>query len=193
MLQNSNPLIDIPQAIQKGTSPFTCWYNPGVINGAFTSGSSGTNTLRSQPFIATGGIVDTIGFEVTVGGAAGAVGRIGIYRSTSDTNIMPNVLIVDSGEFDCTTAGVKSATVNVKLEPGTLYWLALTFGVNACTVRLTNTISCPQVMGDSSALGSTVRSGITVNRTYAALPNPYTAGSTFATGGVAPGWIHYAS
>lgn len=194
MILNPNDTKDLFYFHQNGTSPMEIWYTTAVSTLAPGTGSQAINTLRAIPFISeSGGLIDTISFEITTGGAAGSVGRCGIYEATSETSTYPKNLVVDGGEFDCTTIGVKSASVSVYLKPGTLYWLAVLVGTNAATFRLQGTTSTPPpVMGIAATFGSTVRAGLTVSKTYGALPDPFTAGAAFATGGTAMVSVHYA-
>lgn len=193
MLSNPNTTKDISAFVQRGTAaPITQWYCSFIVNATFASASQGVDQLRSVPFISgAGGAIDTIAFEVVTGGAVGAVGRVGIYEATSDTNLYPGALVVDSGQFDCTTTGVKSATISATLKPNTLYWFAYHLGGATSTLRLLNTTSTPNVMGFGAALGGSSRSGLTGAQAYGALPATYNAGQTFATGGLAAVFVHF--
>lgn len=54
-----------------------------------------------------------IGVDVVVAGAAGAELRLGIYTVNSDGT--PGTLVVDAGKVDCTSTGLKEATISVTL------------------------------------------------------------------------------
>lgn len=194
MLSNPNRTKDLLSFTQSGTSPLEFWYSTHVLTTGPGTGSQAIDTLRAIPFISErGGAIDKLSFEITTGGAAGSVGRCGIYEATSDKSTYPKALLVDSGEFDCTTNTVKTASVSVTLKPATLYWFAVLVGVNAATFRLQGTNSTPvPTMGIAATFGSGVRIGLTVAKAYGALPDPFTASAAFATGGTGLVAIHYA-
>lgn len=94
----------------------------------------GVNTLRYMPFrIGINCTVNQMGFAQTAPGAAGAVGRVGIYDSL---NGVPNVRLFDSGSLALDGAnGYKNVAANVSLTAGALYWTATVFGVNNPTIH----------------------------------------------------------
>lgn len=193
MLTNPNLTKDISHFVQRGSSPLEVWYSGMVVNSGLAAGTQAVDFIRAHPFFSgVGGNIDRLSFEVTVG-AALSVGRVGIFKATSETNIYPNELIVDSGQFDCSVAGVKTATISVELEPNTLYWIGLAFGVAAPTVRLNNQNLSPQVFGFPATLGASVRTGLAIARAYAALPATFPAGAFITTGGVGIGWVRFAA
>lgn len=193
-LVNPNLTKDVSHFFQRGSTPLEIWYTSMFTNSGMTTGAQAIDLLRACPFFSgPGGQIDRLSFEVTTAAAVGGVGRCGIYEARGESDIYPGDLAVDSGEFDTTVAGVKTATVSVYLKPNTLYWFAQTFGVAAPQVRLNNPTHCPQVMGFSPALGSAVRAGITQARAYAALPATYPAGAAFATGGTGLCWVRWAA
>jgi hypothetical protein len=194
----TNPRIfpDVGYKKWSKSSTFEVWYTFGSYNVSSTGvSSSGTNTLQAIPFFSgEGGKVDRIAFEVTTGGAAGSVARCGIYESTSDTNLYPSKLLADSGEFDTTTTGVKSATIDVQLLANRVYWLVLHPGVAAHVGRNVGAatiggtpLGMPETMGNNAG-----RTSITVNRSYAALPATFPGSAATATGCNIV-WFRYAS
>ena len=171
---------------QVGTSPIEAWYHSGGTKTSPTANTAGTiDRLEACPFVCErGGTIDRLAFRVTTGGTAGSVARVGIYTNTGDNNPQPNALVVDGGEFDTTTTGVKSATISNVLAPG-LYWFVFHAGVAAPTIRgwgvaaLNNTI-----LGISAVSGWD--SVFRVTKAYAALPDPFTAGGGWQRGVTAP-------
>lgn len=194
MIVNPNKTLGMSSFFQKnGTSPLDIMYQPFVQVGSLTAGAQGINTLRAIPFvIASGKVADSLYFEVTSGGTSGAKGRVGIYAATSETNIYPNQLIVDSGEFDTTSTGIKTASISVNLKSNTLYWLCSLFGTASCSARLTNNVSIAQILGFPSTLGSGPRTGLSVSLTYAALPSTFTSGAAFVNTSLTSVGIHFA-
>jgi hypothetical protein len=184
------PSGDISYFRQVGTSPFECWYPAGVLPSATFGGTGapGVDTLFTLPYwTGRGGTIDRIGIEWTSGQATRRC-RVGIYASTSDTNLYPDALLVDSGEFDAvTTLGVKTATISTPLPPNQIVWfvyLAKTGGAaQGPTVRLNGSTGQPaSPFGWPSTFGASVgRFWMTTAFTYAALPDPYPAGGVLNT------------
>lgn len=193
-----NPRIfpDVGYKKWSKSSTFEVWYTFGSYSVSNTGVSlTGINTLSAFPFFSgEGGKVDRIGFEVTTGGGAGSVARCGIYTSTSDTNLYPDKLVVDSGEFDTTTTGVKSASIDVQLLANRVYWLAFHPGVAQHTGRnLAAAIIGPIPIGMPSTMGSNATHvALSVNRTYAALPSTFTSGANTQNSARLV-WFRYAS
>ncbi len=169
-----------PWIVHIGATPFERWYplgapSFGVGGGNFSVGTFSLGQLIALPFASPrGATIDRLAFEVTVGGGAGAKARTGIYQATSATNIYPSALIVDGGEFDTTTTGVKAATVSVTLEPDILYWAVFLSGTAAPTIRRLDITGV--WLGVPSTMGANAGNGVQVAQAYGALPNPYTAG-----------------
>ena len=175
---------DIHYFRQIGTT-FERWYVAGMINqSSWTTGALVANIMRAVPFISgRGGTLDRIAMNVSTGVAGNA--RIGIYDSTSDTNLYPNALIVDSGVIDVTTAEVKSVIISTVLDPNKLYWFVVLSDV-APTLRGMNGGSISAVMGITSAIGVTMDMFLSVSQTYGALPATFPAGGGMNAGGVTP-------
>lgn len=171
---------------QVGTSPLEAWYYGGATKAqAPSTAAVAINKLQALPFICErGGTVDRLSFRVTAVGTAGSVARVGIYKNAGDNDLEPGALVVDGGEYDTTATGVKTTTISNVLSPG-LYWFAYVCGTAAPTVRSIAIASINNailgVPGSSSGSWSIPWS---VNYTYAALPDPYTAGGASLTGGV---------
>ena len=177
---------DIHYFRQIGTaSPFERWYVAGMITQTYlTTGPIVANIMRAMPFISgRGGTLDRIAMNVSTGVAGNA--RIGIYNSTSDTNLYPNALIVDSGVIDVTTAAVKSVIISTVLDPNKLYWFVVLSDV-APTLRGMNAGSVGTFMGITSAIGGTMDMYLNVGLTYGALPATFPAGGGMSAGGVSP-------
>jgi hypothetical protein len=67
-------------------------------------------------------VVDRMAFNVTVA-AAGALGRILLYDA--DANGRPASLLVETGDMDCGTTGVKETAVALTLTRGRSYWVGV--------------------------------------------------------------------
>ncbi len=159
-----------------GGSGLERWYYANVeCAAALTTGAPSANVLRAIPFIAPsrGGVLDRIAIAVTTLLAGNA--RIGIYRNTSESNLYPSDLLVDSGDLSTATTGVKAATINVSLVPGELYWFAHVGSV-AATLRCLTVANASNLLGITSGLGTAQSVGVSRAFTFAALPSPFGAG-----------------
>lgn len=120
--------------------------------------------------------VDRMAFRVTAGGAAGSVARVGIYNSTSESNMRPSSLVVDAGEVDTTVIAVHISTVSVVLSANTLYWFALLCGVASPTVKTLNEDSVHVIAYDDT-FPTEAWTSLGKAQAYGALPDPFTADS----------------
>lgn len=174
---------------QAGTSPLERWYGCGAeATGVGGTGSPAIDTLFALPYVSgRGGTIDRIAFNCTLAGGAGSVARCGIYTSTSDSNLYPDALVLDGGEFSCNpTAGVKSATVNVTLSPDKHYWFVYHCGVAAPQVRCGPANSMHAPLGYDNTLGTLAGTMLTVAKAYGALPGTFTGGGAIASAGPYP-------
>lgn len=184
VIDNPRTFADFSSFKQTGTSPLEIWYPLGVYGSAAFGGLGfTTGNLRAVPFTSgAGNIMDIIAVDCTATGV-NAKARCGIYDSTSGKNLYPNNLIVDSGEFDMSTLGVKSASISTKLKPNQLYWAVLLNGTASSSIRAISnivgkgsfTIPFPNTMGTANS------TGLTVAQAYGALPSVFTAGAVVAT------------
>ncbi len=157
------------------------WYSSPNTGTALTTGAPTVNRLRAIPFVVSKVMtVDQMAVNVTTAGTASNV-RVGIYADNG--NNYPGALVVDAGTAVTTSTGVKTFTTGlpVTLDPG-LYWLAHTAdGSAAATLRTFAVASLHPVLGYASTLPTNAQFGWDVSRTYAALPNPFTAGAAAIT------------
>lgn len=167
---------------QRGTTPNEIWYALGAQNQtAFGTNAQTVGSLRARIFTVSRTVVlDRIAFEVTTGGAGGSVGRVGIYNVTGLANEYPSSLVVDGGEQDTTSTGVKAATISVTLAPG-VYAAAWNFGTAAPTCRIFVAASYPSFVGAPSTMATT-NLYLLVASAYGSLPATFPAGGTLQTG-----------
>ena len=126
-------------ASASGTSSAAPTMRAGVLFGIPQGDTPGTstpslNSLAASPMELPAVTLDRIGIEVTTGGGAGAVVRLGIY---SDTNGVPDALVLDAGTVDSTGTGIKTITISQALSAG-VYWLATVSQVATSVVRTVN-------------------------------------------------------
>jgi hypothetical protein len=167
---------------QVGTSPIESWYLGGVINNnILTTGLPTGDTLMALPFVCSRtSTLDRIAINVTVLGVASAA-RIGIYQATSETNLYPNARIVDSGELDTSSAGIKSATISTTLQGGTLYWLVFVANNSLATISCLALANLYPIFGLDNAFSTTLGVGLSVSYTFAALPSTFPGSATVIT------------
>jgi len=168
---------DISHWRKAGVTTYEAWYtmpNTGLV---LTAGAVTVGRLYAFPFLTPKAItVDRIAFNVTTLLAGKA--RAGIYN---DAGMRPGSLLVDGGEMDTGTTGVKAATINQALAGSGLYWLA--FLANAAvTVRILAVGGVLPILGCSSALGTAPNFGMYMAQTYGALPGTFSASPSMITG-----------
>jgi hypothetical protein len=168
------------EAYHAGTTDLEVWYaaNRGN-NNAPTTFSVTANNLRLLPFLAPpgGGTLDRIGFNVAAN-AVGVNARIGLWESTSLTNIYPETLLEDSGDISCAASGFKTYTISRTLTGGRMYWLGIVSN-GSVTVSANAADSTGLLIPFSGTFGRMTM--LVVAHAYAALPNPCTAGATGVT------------
>jgi hypothetical protein len=71
---------------------------------------------------------DRIGINVTTAVAA-ALARVIVYGS--DASGRPDLLLLESADFDCSTNGARAANVALTLRRGTVYWIGIRHSANA--------------------------------------------------------------
>ena len=173
---------------QYGTAPVEAWYLAGQMTcGGLSTYTVPADTLFAIPFHSgRGGRIDGAAFRLTGGNAATRVARIGLYSNTSDTKLYPYQLVVDFGEQDCSTAGVKNTAATTVLAEDTPYWAAFVGNNAALIIRSMVRDDVHPCFGIDSAFGTSAGWGLSVAFTYAALPQNFPGGATIATGADVP-------
>lgn len=146
------------------------------LQSSFTTVALVANTLYAQPFyVPRSTTYATIGIEVTTL-AVGKSVRLGIYN---DNGGVPGSRVVDCGTVSTTTTGAKPITINQVLAAG-WYWLAAVSDGTATLRAAVQAGSLPS-LGFTSGTDTTFHNGWSVAFTYAALPDPFTAGGALMT------------
>lgn len=101
--------------------------------------------------------------------AASAKARLGIYSSLNGS---PNTLILDSGELDCSSTGIKEAIINQSLNPG-FYFVSMLLNNGSLAITQSN----PYVHRGVSIYGV----GLPGNENYGGLSLPYVYGTLPST------------
>ena len=155
-------------------------YYGSFITGAAqtTQGIASANSLRAFPsYLPKTTKFDRIAIRVTTL-ATGVTPRLrlGIYEDNG--NNYPGKLVLDAGEIDVSTTGVKEVIINTTLQGGKLYWLTLVGqDTTALVVAATAAGDVIPVLGYELDLSGTPLSGWAVTQTYGALPATYPTGS----------------
>ncbi len=168
-----------------GVTPFERWYVAAQISVvSITVGTPTASNMRAVPFMSgRGGTLDRVGIEVTTAVAGNM--RIGIYDNTSDTYLYPNNLLVDSGNLDTSTTGMKTAIINLALNPNSLYWFVI-LNDAAPSIRYITGGGCAILLGVGSVIGATMSGFLMVSQVFGALPATFTTGGGPTALGSAP-------
>lgn len=165
---------------QTGTSPER-WYYGGIVScvapGFGTTAVLTAGTYYAMPFSAPrGGTLDRIAIKVeTAASTAGKKARLGIYESTSDTNLYPDALVVDAGEVAIDSTGIKTATINQALTANSLYWLVVLADEAVTLASLTVDSTLWPVLGGDNAFAGVHGVGWYKADTYSALDATFPA------------------
>ena len=173
---------------QVGTT-FERWYSCGLsTNGTPSVVVPTFGQLYAVPYLGgRGGTLDRISINVSTAGTVTigtGMARVGIYKATSLTDLRPGARVLDAGEVDVTTTGVKTLTINQAMDPGALYWFVLCHDcdADAPTIRGWTLANSMPVLGIDPAMPSTTPQALwAATFTYGALPDPFTAGGALVT------------
>jgi len=151
------------------------------MSGNMVTGAIG-NSLLAAPFVSgKGGRIDRIAFEVTTT-SVGNFARVGIYSSKTDEDLYPDKLVVDGGEFDCSSLGIKSTTIDVELVANKVYWAVYLSSAVAIGYRRPGGGNSNVILDSLGSLGGSLGLAIRSSLTYQALPTTFPAGGTVSSG-----------
>ena len=159
---------------------------PGLRPTGTGTPAQSQDRLNYEPwFLESTATLDRIAVEVTTGGTAGKLLRMGIYNA--NTSWVPTTLIVDAGTVAVDATGIQAATINVTLPPGRYIcaWVLPTGGTAPVLRQIIGTVnSFPTISGTagnpfqtSQYLGS--QGGLVA----AGLPSTATAPDVYAAAG----------
>ncbi len=180
---SSNPFLS-PARDYRGTQRPSVRLAPSAFITAFcTSGQNTTvltsaNTLYATPIFLPDTVrVSHIWLDVATGAAVNF--RMALYYDSSG---YPGARVFAESEIVVGGAGGPFRQVVAKTLPCGFYWGASVFSAGL-TVRTEGNGGgqCTPWIGQVSAVSVIVNPGISVAFTYAALPDPFTAGATLAT------------
>lgn len=134
--------------------------------------------------------LDRLAMAVTTATAT-AKCRVGLYRSLSPTQLYPGALLADSGEFDCGSTGVKSASfTSLFLPDDVMVWAAIIFGttkVSAIRAHQTpSSFACAPASGLTNFAAADQYTDWSVAQAYGTLPSSYPGSATPNSNGIIP-------
>lgn len=151
------------------------YYGPYITGGTVTTQSvAAANSLRAFPFfVPKTAKFDRIALRVTTAGTGTTPrARLGIYEDLNDGTLYPGALVLDAGEVNVSTTGLKEITIDVTLKGGKLYWLVMlgqdTTSMVVAAIPAADSIAT--FLGFDNGLTGTPYLGYAVTQTYGALP-----------------------
>lgn len=123
-------------------------YAPYINSAANGNNPGGNGLLSGCPIeFASPFTLNALMTSIAVVGSAGAVYRMGIYRSAA---ARPSTLVLDGGTVDATTGGDKTLTVNVTAPAGMYWFMGVSQGAPTTppNPRSANTIATASVLMD---------------------------------------------
>jgi hypothetical protein len=167
---------------QRGTAVFEAWYAPYVVNlASYTAGGAITRDLIRLVIGVNGfpATLDRIAIEETAGTAT-AVARCALYSCVSGRNLYPSSLIQDSGELDCSSAGVKSSNISVAVGSVPIC-IATLGGVADATLRRRTTGGQNSLMGIAPTMGANHYNFASLSNAYGAFPQTFPDGAALGS------------
>ncbi|MDQ0273003.1 hypothetical protein J2S17_004897 [Cytobacillus purgationiresistens] len=160
-----------------GISPYL--HSPGAWRTNSISATSITpnifiaeNLMDAFPFpVSEPTTFDAIAIKVD-GGATNTKARLGIYKDNG--NCYPGKLILDAGEVDTATTGVKSIPISLNLDKG-LYWLTRNSngGPSISGISNNNAIN----LGIDGSLTGHHSGAYRITQSYSTFPDQFSAGA----------------
>lgn len=174
-LQSTVKALPVPVA---GMTPFRAGYYYSPLSTGSTTNTSAEATLRGIPVVpAISTVINAVAFEVTTAGSAGALVRVGVYRTA--TNGIDLELVVDGGTVDATTTGTKTKSISAPVKGGEIIWLVAVPQGAATTAPVLRCVqnTTPVYLGstDANLMMQNQLSGIQVTGVTGALPATITA------------------
>jgi hypothetical protein len=129
------------------------WYDTSINASAKTTLAGIADTLQVAPFFPPSTFtIDTWAINCTTA-VNPSLARIVVY-SADGANKNPGSLLASSGDLVCSTTGVKSASVSLTFNAGTLYWIGVhtssTQTLRAIAVSALLSLSIPNTLGTGS-------------------------------------------
>lgn len=176
------------------------WYPVPMANGAAALVAIALVNSRHHTWqlqVAKKRTIEAVAINVTAG-VAGSAARLALYANTAGTGY-PAALLVDFGELNLATNGIKSITgLSTQLVPGTFYWFDVwNTGTSTCRGPQLGA-SLPIPLGFENTLGTAPAVCWNVTEAFVSgtpAVNPYTAGGVrqMTTSGAVTAFIRYSA
>lgn len=161
--------------------------SPAAIDGNQQPVNPPPNIITALPYPSVrGGTIDRLGAYQLNNSGPGQTVRFAIYRATSDTDLWPSELVVETDALDV-TAGISSwkvGTINVTLAANTLYWLCVNCNLPssgfAVSFTGTQSQSMRSIFGWGVQGGATPGQIIRIAQAYGPYPATFPAKATLA-------------
>lgn len=193
---------DINYYRQVGTSPFTLNYSGGSVTGSgWTTGTFTWDEIDALPLVAPrSATIDAIRVWLQTAGGTDARLRLAIYEATSDTNLYPSALLVQSAELNAESGapGYLSDTISATLAAGKLYWLCVlakqTSAGSQPAIGKISSVFCHNILGISNTAW-TGYFGLKATQSYGSYPStfPSFSSSYLATGDFGAAVVHFSA
>ena len=136
--------------------------------------SAYSNAIYLHPYIpAQSYTCDFIILNVATG-QSGGLGKIGIY---DHVNGLPENLIYESADIDCSTSGNKSLATSFDFVAGEVYWIASNFNVINISIKQLNTYA--RIPINTLSYGANPSYSFRKLETFGSFPNPIGAVAPF--------------
>lgn len=164
------------------------WYYASENATQHTAVNHSQTSVFLVPFVVQKQIsIQQLAIEVTTAGAAGSVGRLGLYAGDPSTCLATGLPLYDSGSIAMNTTGVKTVTpASALVLPAGLYFFAFSHNsASAFQLRSLSANAFPSVIGKTTAGGSLQGSYINgVRGAFGALPDASTLTQTRTQGSI---------
>jgi hypothetical protein len=152
------PTIAPPTRIADGL------YNVCPFAGGLTAGSLVANSMHYTPIAGFNMRVNRIACEVTTAVAASKA-RMAIVMAAA-SNTMPDALLVDAGEVDTATTGMKELSFTETILGDRLYWLVLWVSSTASFRVASLNVTAVASIGQPSAFSANANSRVNGSSAY---------------------------
>lgn len=158
------------------------YFGPFLTGGTVaTQALASANSLRAFPFfVPKTAKFDRIAIRVsTLATGTTPRVRLGVYEDKGDGTVYPGALVLDAGEVDVSSTGLKEITIDLTLKGGKMYWLSLvgqdTTALVVAAIPAADAFAT--FLGLDNGLTGTPYLGYAITQTYGVLPATYPTGS----------------
>ena len=137
-----------------------------------------SDKIRAELYITTRRIhIDTLAFYVTTAGILSKV-RLGLYNDSG--SVYPYTLLVDGGEVDTTSTGIKTVSVDVWVDAGYFWFVSVAWKKTAPPPPFGS--DCEGYYNPLTLVHVISNTAYDKSFTYTSLPDPFPFGASMRTG-----------